>query len=875
MIKRFADRIFKWYCRDSYYLDIRGDLEENYLKHRKKFSKSISDLLFLKEVILLFRPSIIQPGLHFFFTINQSAMLKSYFKIAIRNLKRQKGYTAVNVLGLTIGIVSLFFIQHFIESELSYDKHHTDRERLYRVSTYGILNGEDFEMATCPPGLQSRILSKMPEVETSTRIVGFLGVAKNILRYEEKSILESKGYLADPNFFELINYPIIYGNKNTMLDEPQSLTLSKTLSDKLFKDVNPVGLTVTMINDYGSSDYRITGVYDNESVNSHLNPAFIASMNSGEWGKYVVENKRIVGNNFLFTYVKLRQGTNAVSSAKKIQGLIAEHVEKADNSHGFVPIEDIYLSTGMRNQAGIGGDIRYIYILVSIAFLILFIACINFANMATAQASKRAKEIGVRKTFGAQKKMIVTQFLGESLVITMLAMIVSVGLIFEIAPYYSSFTGKEVQATMILEKIGILLVIGLITSLLAGSYPSFYLSSLKLKSILSGHSSNSAKSFIVRKVLVTFQFVVGILLIVGSMTIANQLSFIQDKSLGFRSADQLVIPLQSEEVISQLKKVKTTFSSIPGVESVAGTTYTPAQFVMSDDFFNISPKGDRSESVLIRINDVDFGLIETLGIEMVAGRSFDENFAAEKDNSFVLNEAAVKAFGLTNEEIINREIYTEQRYGSTPYKVIGVVKDFHSQSLHQDIEPYLFAMRPQNSMKSVVVRIDGAQYQNIVSNLEEKWDSLFPTLPFEVHFLDQQLKAQYEADQKFGQIINLFTGVALVLCLIGIFGLTSFTIQNSLKEISIRKVLGASVSSIYSSLAYKFLILILIAAIVSIPVGMIFMNKWLGLFAYRIDLGFFTIVIPIAIVVGSSLAVISYKLFFAARVNPTVILRGE
>ncbi len=802
-------------------------------------------------------------------------MLKSYFKIAIRNLQRQKAYTAVNVLGLTVGIVSIFFIQNFIESELSYDKHHKDGDRLYRVATYGTQNGEDFEMATCPPGLKGRILSEMPEIETSTRIVNYLGVSKNILRYDDKAISETKGYLADPNFFDLFDYPIIYGNRQTMLDQPQSLTLSKTLADKLFKDVDPVGLTVTIVNDYGKSDYAITGVYDNEGISSHLNPAFIAAMNSGEFGKYVHRNDQIVGNNFLFTYVKLLSGTDAEASGKKIQGLIAQHVEKADNAHGFVPIEDIYLYSGSQNEAGIGGDVRYIYILISIALLILFIACINFANMATAQASKRAKEIGVRKTFGAQKRMIITQFLGESLVITLLALVVSTGMIFLIAPYYSSFTGKEVLSVTILEKVGVLLMIGLITSLLAGSYPSFYLSSLKLRNILGGQSSHSAGTFIVRKVLVVFQFVVGILLIVGSMTIANQLSFIQSKSLGFKSDDQLVVPLQSEEVISQLKKVKTTFSDIPGVQRVAGTSYTPAQFVLSDNFYNLSPTGERSESVLIRQNDVDFGLIETLGIEVVAGRVFDEDMAGELEKSLVLNEAAVRAFGLTNEEIVNREIYTEQRYGAIPYKVIGVVSDFHSESLHRPIEPYLFAMRPQNNVKSVIVSIDGQGYQNTISALEDRWDSLFPTLPFEFYFLDQQLKAQYEADQKFGQIINLFTAVALVLCLIGIFGLTSFTVQQSLKEISIRKVLGASIGNIYSSLAFKFLLLVGIASIISIPIGITVMNRWLDLFAFHIELGIASAIIPVLIIVFSSLTVISYKLFFAARVNPTVILRGE
>ncbi|MEP5610991.1 MAG: ABC transporter permease [Cyclobacteriaceae bacterium] len=875
MIKRFADIVFKWYCRKDYYLDIRGDLEENYMKHRERHSRRIADLMFLKEILLLFRPSIIQPGLNFLFSTNQSAMLKNYIKIAFRNLQRQKAYTAVNVLGLSIGITSLFFILIFIESEFSYDKHHKDGDRLYRVSTEATVNGESVTMITSPPGLKGRILADMPEIEASTRIVSFLGISKNIMRLGDRAITETRGYLADPNYFEIFNYPILYGSRERMLEQPQSLVLSKTLADKFFDEVDPVGETITIVNDYGTSDYAVTGVYDDRGINSHMNPAFVCSMNSGQIGRYVVGNDRLVGNNFLFTYVKLRPGTDAKTSSEKIQGLIANHVESPENAHGYLPVTDIYLHSSAPDQGNIGGDIRYIYILITIAILILAIACINFANMAAAQASKRAKEIGVRKTFGALKRMIVTQFLGESMAITLLSLIVSIAAIFLLAPSYSSFTGKEIATMQILEKIGFLVAIGLVTSLLAGSYPSFYLSSLKLKNILGGRSSNSAGSFIVRKVLVVFQFVVGILLIVGSMTTAKQLNFIQSKPLGFNSTNQLVVPLQSEEVITQLTKVKSTLLAIPGVQAVAGTTYTPAQFVLSDNLFRASPAQPSEDGIIIRQNDVDSGLIEVLGIEVVAGRTFDESISGQADRSIVVNEAAVRALGLTNESILNNDIYTEERDGVVGYNVIGVVSDFHSRSLHRPIDPYLFAMRPGNNMSSVIVKIDANNYQRTISALEDRWDSLFPTLPFEFYFLDQQLMAQYESDQKFAQIINLFTTVALVLCLIGIFGLTSFTVQQSLKEISIRKVLGASMGNIYTSLALKFLLLVGIAAVVSVPIGMIVMTKWLELFAYHINLGVSAAVFPVLIIIGSSLIVISYKLFFAARVNPTVILRGD
>lgn len=872
MIKKLANRLFKWFCRDPYYLDIRGDLEENYFKHLETYSRRKSDWLYLMEVLLLFRPSIFQLKIKLFNNSTSGGMIKNYLKIALRNLKRQKAYTGVNILGLSIGIVSLFYILIFIESEVGYDKHHKDLDRLFRVTTESVINGDSLEGSTSPPGLRGRILDNMAEVEVTARFMNFLGIDKNILQYEDQLITETKGYLADPEFFDIFHYPIVYGNKASLLEEPQMMVLSKTLADKFFPDRDPTGESITIINNYGTSSYLVTGVYDNEQVQSHINPAFICSMNSGSIGNYAYNNDRLVGNNFLFTYVKLFPEVDPKTTAAKIQGLIREHVEEARNAHGFVALSDIYLYSSSQNQTGVGGDIRYIYILITIAILILSIACINFANMATAQASKRAKEIGLRKTFGAKKKMIIAQFLGESVIITFFAMAVSIAVIFLLTGPFHSLTGKEVHPITILEKVPILILITILTSLLAGSYPAFYLSSLKLKSTLGNQGGKHAGSLVVRKVLVTFQFIVGILLIVGSLTTVRQLQYIQAKPLGFKSANQLVVPLQSQDVVRELEKVKTTFLRIPGVDQVSGTTYSPAQFVLSDNLFSIS-RGSVDDGVIIRQNDVDFNLIETLGIDVVAGRTFNKDRANES-KTVVLNEAAVSALGMTNEEILEQEIHTVEE-GPVSYKVIGVVKDFHSQSLHKEIEPYLFAMREGNEVSSVIVSIDGNDYQKTLSRLEEGWDELFPSLPFQFQFLDQELKAQYETDNKFGQIIVLFTGVALILCLIGIFALTAFTVQESLKEISIRKVLGASVNHIFSSLASRFLLLVLIAAVISIPLGIVLMEKWLDLFAYRITPGLVSVFVPIAVIFVSTLVVISHKIFFVARINPARILRSD
>lgn len=800
-------------------------------------------------------------------------MFNNYLKITLRNLKRQHTYAMVNIIGLSVGIVSLFFIWIFIENELSYDQHHHDNERVFRVSTEVTINGESVTMATSPPGLSKRLTADLPQVQEAARVVGFLGINKNILKIDNRKFLEQGGYFADPNIFKILTYNLIEGNPETALNEPQSMVLSRTLAIKLFESNDVTGKTITIINDYGQHDYKVTGVFEDVGVLSHLTPTFICSMNSGTIGEFVMGSDQMVGNNFLFTYIKTSPDIFPAALQKKIPDFLSKYVEEPDHTHSFLPVRDIYLHAEGRGGTSLGGDIRYLYILASIALLILIIACVNFANLATAQATKRTKEIGVRKTFGAHRKMIIFQFLGEALIMCMLAMFLSLIIIVLMAPGYSQLTDKVVIIDELVSHVPVLIAIAFITSLLAGSYPAFYLSKLKLHSILGNGDRRNSGSFMVRKGLVVFQFVIGILFIIGSFTTLNQLQFIKSKSLGFDVKNQLVVPLQSQAAIKDLEKVKHAFSTIPSVLQVAGTSYTPAEFVLSDNHYSTT-RTQEDNRVVIRQNDVDFGLIETLGIELIAGRTFNRSFA-QNDSSVLLNETAVRSLGMTNEEILNQEIYTSEGEGIIGYRVIGIVRDFHANSLHEAIEPYLFAMRPGRASSSLIVSTTDTNPAEIVILLENEWNKLFPQLPFEFNFLDNQLQSKYASDEKFGQVIIIFTSIALVLCFMGIFALTSFSIQQNMKSISIKKVLGASVSTLYLQMASGFLRLVLIAAVIALPIGILMMNKWLELFAYRVETGFISAVIPVLFIIISTLLVISQKLIRVARVNPATILRSE
>ncbi len=873
MIKAIAERIFKWFCKEEFYLDIRGDLEENYWHHLTRHTKWKAQLLFLLEVMKLMRGSLMKhPN---FWLGDHAAMVRNYMVTSFRNFSRHKDYAIVNVIGLTIGMVSLFYILLFVESEIGFDKHHKDVSRIFRLTTETVINGESVEMATTPPGLARRITADLPEVVKAARIVGFLGVDKNIIRVGNRSFAETGGYFADSTLFDVLTYPVLKGNPHTMLAEPQRIVLSKNLAEKYFENSDALGKSLTIVNDYGSSEYLVTGVFDNQINPSHLTPAFICSMGSGSIGKFVANNDRMAGNNFLYTYLKVNEGFNLTSFKDKIPEFIGKHVDQPSHSHGLIAISDIYLHSKAQNEIGNGGDIKYLYLLLTIGALILIIACINFANMSTAQASERCKEIGLRKTFGAHRNMIIFQFLGEASLISLLAMILSVGLIFWLLPWYQNLTGQELTTLQVMSKLYMLLPISLLTGVVAGTYPAFYLSRSNLQRVLGSQRSSTKGSSKLRKVLVTFQFVIGILLIFAAQVTFDQLAYIDAKPLGFDSTGKVIIPLQSQEGLQHLEKVKAAFSNIPGIKGVAGTSYTPAQEVLSDNQYRMAVSGEAEEGVAIRQNDIDFGLIETLNFKMIAGRSFEVERNDGLGQSVILNEAAVRALGMTPTTIVGKRIFTSEEDETIAYRVIGVVQDFHSESLHRPIAPFLFAMREGRGVKSLIVEISSGRQVEALVGLEKEWSKLFPLLPFDYKFLEMELEARYIRDLRFAKIIAFFTVVALLLCMAGIFSLTSFAVQSARKEIGIRKVLGAHTLRIYGFFTGRFLLLVIIAAIIATPLGFLLMGRWLELFAYRTQLNALSIIYPVATVLVGTLAIISHKVLKSAFLNPAATLRTE
>jgi len=873
--------ILKWFCTTELVEEIEGDLYEEFLDNSERYGHAKAKRLYSWTVIRSLRPYLIKKVKRNKYRLNPFDMFKNYLKIALRNLVKQKGYTLINVLGLTIGIISVFLILIFIDSETHYDQHHDDYQNLYRVATTININGEILELATSPPGLAYRLKSDFGEIEEVTRLSMFLMVDKNILEIGEKQFFESKGYFADSTYFRLIKYDFIYGNQETSLDGPQKIVVSEILYNKFFDGEDPIGKSITISNNHGKTDYQITGVYTESKYNSHVNPQFICSMNSGTVGKFIYNSDELAGNNFLYTYIKLVPGTKAESFNSKFPDFLNKHLGDVMKEgtlykeHYLQNVSDIHLHSALMAEADTNSNAKYIYMLLSIAVFILVIACINFMNMATAQSAHRAREIGVRKVFGAFKSSLVYQFLGEAAVITFFSILLSIVGIYLVLPFFNHLVGRNlvIDLTSNIQQLGLIIVLGVITSFLAGSYPAFYLSSIKTINVVQGLQKKSKGGFIIRKGLVVFQFIIAIALIIGAITINNQMRFIKDKSLGFQKKNKIIVPLQSADGIARFQTIKKQIEGLSGVKTTAGIKYYPGEFIMSDNLY-YKEGNTIDQAVRIQANTVDFGLIETLGIKIMYGRSLDINRPGDVGNSVVLNETASKSIGYSPEEAVGNKIYAEEDT-IREFTIVGIIKDFHFSSLHEKIGSLIFINREENKYPYLVINTESNDYSTLIDNIEDRWKATMPNLPFEYFFLDDQLQKQYDNDRNFASIISSFTTIAIILCCLGLFGLSAFTAEQRTKEIGVRKVLGASVSEILLMLTKNYSLLVLIAFIFAAPLGWYFMNKWLDAFAFRINIGAGILLTAGLVTLIFTLLVVSYQSLRAATANPVNTLRSE
>ena len=810
-------------------------------------------------------------------------MISNYFKITFRGLARNKAFSFINIFGLAVGLATCLLIMLYILDEASYDKHHQYRGRIYRVAS---VNEKGETWAAGPGPLAWGLKNDLPEVEQATRLLTFPDIETMLLKYkhnsESKQFFEPDGYYVDSTFFQVVSFDFSQGDPMTALNEPNSIVISKQLSHKFFGSEDAIGKLLNINTPFGEFNYTVKGVFDNSTHKSHIPANYFLSMRNQDMWNWVRNQTQWTTNNIFFTYVRLKEGADVRAFEKKLKVFFEGHAGADFKAVGISkslflqPIENIYLHSSSGSEIGPNGNVTYLYILGSIAAFVLIIACINFMNLSTARSQKRAKEVGVRKVIGAAKTSLIRQFLGESFIMCGLALVLALVLAWLCLPLFNSITQKNLQPFD--QPVLILWIIGLtfLTGLLSGLYPAFFLSAFKPVSVLKGRMLNSFSTTTVRKGLVIFQFTISICLILGSLVIWKQLSLLENQQLGFNKDQMLVLPLQKSFLNSENNYVllKNELLKKPGVKAVtSGSSYPGIPNLFDMLFFGEGKTA--KDFVDIHLSAIGDEYLETLGITHLSGRSFSKEFTGDSA-SIILNETAIKALGYEPENAVGKEIKYDFGQFQGAMRIIGVVKDFNFESLHAEIKPYGFTKESfGNKFGYAIVNLKTANYSHVLDEIRKVWTQLNPEVPFTYSFVDQDFQRNYEKERQTSAILGYFMFIAVFIACLGLFGLSAFSAEQRIKEIGIRKVLGASVANVTALLSKDFIRLIIIAIMIGSPIAWYLMNTWLQRFAYRISIDWWMFGLTGLLAIFVALITVSFQAIKAAIANPIKSLRTE
>lgn len=804
-------------------------------------------------------------------------MFRNYIKVALRNLGKNKGYSFINITGLAVGIACCIAILLYVRNELSYDTFNKNADQIYRVHLTGRINNNELNMAVSPSPLGAAIMHDLPGVAVYTRIRNF---GAPVLRYKNKAFSEEKFFNVDSTFFKVFTVEFMEGNPNSALTRPNNVVITESMAKKYFGSEDPMG---KILNADHRRNWIITGVIKDFPQNSHFHSDFLGSLTTYEDSR----NPFWLSNNY-YTYIVLKKGTDSRQFQKlldqdvkqyigpqleKVAGLTLEQLKKSGSSYGYVlqPLNSIHLNSHLDYEIEANSDIDYIYIFSVIAIAILLIACINFINLATARSEKRAKEVGIRKTLGSNRSQLVRQFITESVLMSMLAVIIAIIVIEVFLPGFNDITGKEMSLGIFENIYTLLLLIFLagIIGIIAGSYPAFYLSSFQPVKVLKSENKGKQKSFL-RSGLVIFQFAVTIVLFIGTFIIYNQLKYMQNKNLGF-DKEQVVIIKKTDDIGNQIKSFKKELANYPGVINLSNSNAIPGlQYGDNASRVEGTPN-DRYQD--LRQIWSDYGFINTYNIKMEKGRFFSIEHPSDT-SAVVINEATVKIFGLNNP--IGKILIEPSPHGDEKYKIIGVTKNFNYESLHQVIRPLVIHLYNAHGFgKFISVRIKPDDYQGTISYLQNTWKKFAGNQAFDYNFLDRNLAHLYIAEQRTSKIATTFAVLAIFIACLGLLGLAAFITEQRTKEIGIRKVLGASIPSLLFMLSKEFLKWVLIANIIAWPVAYYVMNNWLKDFAYKININLWIFLLSGIIALAIALLTVSSHAIKAAIANPIKSLRYE
>jgi len=819
-------------------------------------------------------------------------MIRNYMKIAWRNLMNNKFFSFVNIFGLSVGLACCMLIALYLNYETSYDGYQKNINNLYQVGTSFVAEGtKDDRMPFTSPPVVAAMKREFPEVADCTRLLALMGDEKVLVQYnpatgDKRSFLEKNGFLADPSFFRMFTYDFIEGKPDNALDNPNTMAVSEEMAHKIF-GLEPALNKVLHVssNMNGEQDYKITGVFRPVGQPSHINAGFVLSLEGGEMYKYLQrQGNDFARNNMFYSYLLLKPGTDAANLQAKFPAFVQKYEENDLKRMGrgkrqfLTPVHDLHLSQTLTSNVTPPASRTYLYVLGSIAVFTLLIACINFMNLSTARSSKRSAEVGVRKVLGAEKSALVRQFLGESLLMTIIAFVLALGIVAAFLPAFNQLSDKNIILSFSADKMLFAEFLGLtlITGLIAGSYPAFYLSSFNPVAVLKGKLVNSLAVVSIRKGLVVFQFVISVVLIIASVVIARQMHFMRTADLGFTSDQQIVIPLRSSAAKSMATPLRDALAGSSSVISAGVSTYYPGIANLMDAGYYKDGQS-MTDARHTRMNYIDDHFLATLGFKCVAGRLFSPDFKSDTGNKIVVNEDAIKEMGFQSpQKAVNQNIYFDLQGKKYTFQVIGVVKDFHFEDLHLAVTPYGFQLvSDKNYFNYLLVHTKAGNMANTLKMITDTWRKFDPADPLEYTFLDEDFQKNYEADNRLASTVSYFTVIAILISCLGLFGLAAFSAEQRIKEIGVRKVLGAKVITIVSLLSVDFLKLIIIAIVIASPIAWWVMNNWLQGFAYKqpIDWGIFAYTTAIAIVLG--LLTIGSQAIKAAMANPVKSLRSE
>ncbi len=803
-------------------------------------------------------------------------MLKNYFKITLRNISRNKMYSALNIVGLAIGLACCILILLYVHDELSYDRFHDNADSIYRVVPTITTSERTMYLAINAHVQGPMLKNEFPEV---LEYVRFSGYGQRVMEYENISFSEERFLYADESVFTVFSFDMILGNPEEALVNPNTIVLTKDMAEKYFGSDDPMGKSLKVNH---NALFTVTGVIKNIPSASHIKPDFLASFSTLGLEPSTNIAEDLLSSMNYYTYILLQEGADYLEMEKKftegINRYIGTMIETLGGSIelGLQPLTKIYLHSDRELESEQMGDITYVWLFSGIGLFILLLACLNFMNLSTARSANRAKEVGLRKVVGANKSQLVRQFLGESMILTFISFILAIALVLILMSFFRNISGKDILINSLLNPIilvgfvGLFLIIGLI----GGSYPAFFLSAFRPVEVIQGKLKKGAKSSVLRIVLVSFQFVVSIILIIGTFTVNTQLKFVRSKNLGYDKDHVIVMQMRNTETRQKYEAIKESIQRNPNVINVSASTTSP---LGTSDFSAHHAVGKPEDEIsMFWAQMVDDNYIDTYKMEIVQGRNFSKDFTSDKEEAIIINEAAVKKLGWQDDPI-NQQI---ERFTSVttrqPYTVVGVVKDYHFQSLHQQIEPMmLYYTSPYGSLSMLSIRVRPENIQETITFLESTWEQFDSQYPFEFSFVDDQYDALYRTEVRLGKLFSYFTTLAILIGCLGLFGLTSFTTEQRTKEIGIRKVLGASINGIIYMLVRDFTKWVFLAVIVAWPVGYLVMNKWLNNFAYRANLGIWIFLSSAFLAFAISIVTVSFQSIKAALTNPANSIRTE